>query len=123
MSTEPIVTPSKFTPCVSPRTNVTLSMEPVLKPLELTPCVSSSPQITMVSRFIDHKLSDRKAGSKGISVEEEENEEVEEEASKDETKIQVDAELTQDIGWLLPIFLRAHAEPWRILYVKDGSLG
>ncbi|GKA61800.1 hypothetical protein Tco_0761319 [Tanacetum coccineum] len=36
MSTEPIVTPSKFTPCVSPRTNVTLSMEPVLKPLELT---------------------------------------------------------------------------------------
>ncbi|GKA44771.1 hypothetical protein Tco_0737567 [Tanacetum coccineum] len=52
--------------------------------------------------------------AKGCLLEEEENEEVEEEASKDETKIQVDAELTQDIGWLLPIFLRAHAEPWRI---------
>ncbi|GJS88822.1 hypothetical protein Tco_0771458 [Tanacetum coccineum] len=70
MSTEPIVTPSKFTPCVSPRTNVTLSMEPVLKPLELTPCVSSSSSstVTMVSRFFDYRLGDRKAGSNGISA-------------------------------------------------------
>ncbi|GKB39204.1 hypothetical protein Tco_0884146 [Tanacetum coccineum] len=70
MSTEPIVTPSKFTPCVSPRTNVTLSMEPVLKHLELTPCVSSSSSstVTMVSRFLDHRLGDRKAGSNGISA-------------------------------------------------------
>ncbi|GKC27824.1 hypothetical protein Tco_1035118 [Tanacetum coccineum] len=70
MSTEPIVTPSKFTPCVSPRTNVTLSMEPVLKPLELTPCVSSSSSstVTMVSRFLDYRLGDRKAGSNGISA-------------------------------------------------------
>ncbi|GKB29916.1 hypothetical protein Tco_0869317, partial [Tanacetum coccineum] len=98
---------------------LTRIMEPTDMPLELPPSASSSPQITMVSRFIDHKLSDRKAGSKGISVEEEENEEVEEEASKDGTKIQVDAELTQDIGWLLPIFLRAHAEPWRIFVKKN----
>ncbi|GJY60361.1 hypothetical protein Tco_0461018 [Tanacetum coccineum] len=70
MSTESIVTPSKFTPCVSPRTNVTLSMEPVLKPLELTPCVSSSSSstVTMVSRFFDYRLGDRKAGSNGISA-------------------------------------------------------
>ncbi|GJY86697.1 reverse transcriptase domain-containing protein [Tanacetum coccineum] len=63
MSTEPIVTPLKFTPCVSPRTNVTLSMEPVLKPLELTPCVtsSSSSTVTMVSRFFDYRLGNRKA--------------------------------------------------------------
>ncbi|GJW55753.1 hypothetical protein Tco_0099838 [Tanacetum coccineum] len=60
MSTEPIVMPSKFTPCVSPRTNVTLSMEPVLKPLELTPCVnsSSSSTVTMVSRFVESTVAD-----------------------------------------------------------------
>ncbi|GKB19716.1 hypothetical protein Tco_0853639, partial [Tanacetum coccineum] len=60
MSTEPIVTPSKFTPCVSPRTNVTLSMEPVLKPLELTPCVSSSSSstVTMVSRSKGRTVAD-----------------------------------------------------------------
>ncbi|GKD37075.1 hypothetical protein Tco_1257282 [Tanacetum coccineum] len=69
-STEPIVEPSKLTPCVSPRTNATLSMEPVFKPLELTPCVSSSSSstLTMVSRFSDYRLSDRKAGSNGISA-------------------------------------------------------
>ncbi|GKC05565.1 hypothetical protein Tco_0997175, partial [Tanacetum coccineum] len=57
---EPIVTPSKFTPCVSPRTNVTLSMEPVLKPLELTPCVSSSSSstVTMVSRSVGRTVAD-----------------------------------------------------------------
>ncbi|GJT24258.1 retrovirus-related pol polyprotein from transposon TNT 1-94 [Tanacetum coccineum] len=43
-------------------------MEPTDMPIDLPPSASSSPQITMVSRFIDHKLSDRKAGSKGISV-------------------------------------------------------
>ncbi|GJW51809.1 retrovirus-related pol polyprotein from transposon TNT 1-94 [Tanacetum coccineum] len=47
---------------------LTRIMEPTDMPLELPPSASSSPQITMVSRFIDHKLSDRKAGSKGISV-------------------------------------------------------
>ncbi|GJW39128.1 hypothetical protein Tco_0064973 [Tanacetum coccineum] len=60
----------RIAPCVSPRTNVTLSMEPVLKPLELTPCVSSSSSstVTMVSRFFDYRLGDRKAGSNGISA-------------------------------------------------------
>ncbi|GJU89192.1 uncharacterized mitochondrial protein-like protein [Tanacetum coccineum] len=47
---------------------LTRIMEPTEMPIELPPSASSSPQITMVSRFIDHKLSDRKAGSKGISV-------------------------------------------------------
>ncbi|GJR65966.1 retrovirus-related pol polyprotein from transposon TNT 1-94 [Tanacetum coccineum] len=42
---------------------LTRIMEPTDMPLELPPSASSSPQITMVSRFIDHKLSDRKAGS------------------------------------------------------------
>ncbi|GJU05281.1 retrovirus-related pol polyprotein from transposon TNT 1-94 [Tanacetum coccineum] len=46
---------------------LTRIMEPTDMPIELPPSASSSPQITMVSRFIDHKLSDRKAGSKGIS--------------------------------------------------------
>ncbi|GJT18212.1 hypothetical protein Tco_0876918 [Tanacetum coccineum] len=43
-------------------------MEPIVEPLELTPSVSSSSKVTMISRFPDCKLSDRKAGSKGISV-------------------------------------------------------
>ncbi|GJX13415.1 hypothetical protein Tco_0205173 [Tanacetum coccineum] len=43
-------------------------MESTDMPIELPPSASSSPQITMVSRFTDHKLSDRQAGSKGISV-------------------------------------------------------
>ncbi|GKE82593.1 hypothetical protein Tco_1552593 [Tanacetum coccineum] len=42
-------------------------MEPIVEPLELTPSVSSSSKVTMISRFPDCKLSDRKAGSKGIS--------------------------------------------------------
>ncbi|GJR35875.1 hypothetical protein Tco_1211559 [Tanacetum coccineum] len=46
---------------------LTRIMEPTDMPIELPPSASSSPQITMVSRFTDHKLSDRKAGSKGIS--------------------------------------------------------
>ncbi|GJW67623.1 retrovirus-related pol polyprotein from transposon TNT 1-94 [Tanacetum coccineum] len=46
---------------------LTRIMEPTDMPIELPPSASSSPKITMVSRFIDHKLSDRKAGSKGIS--------------------------------------------------------
>ncbi|GJS42660.1 hypothetical protein Tco_0567703 [Tanacetum coccineum] len=46
---------------------LTRIMEPTDMPIELPPSASSSPQITMVSRFNDHKLSDRKAGSKGIS--------------------------------------------------------
>nr|GEV68546.1 hypothetical protein [Tanacetum cinerariifolium] len=68
-STEPIVKPSELTPCVSPSTNATLSLEPILKPIELSLSVSScaSSTITMVSRFSDYRLSDRKAGSNGIS--------------------------------------------------------
>ncbi|GKD92525.1 hypothetical protein Tco_1372362, partial [Tanacetum coccineum] len=46
---------------------LTRIMEPTDMPIELPPSASSSPQITMVSRFTDHKLSDRKAGSKGLS--------------------------------------------------------
>ncbi|GJW51853.1 hypothetical protein Tco_0093204 [Tanacetum coccineum] len=47
---------------------LTRIMEPIVKPLELTPSVSSSSKVTMISRFPDCKLSDRKAGSKGLSV-------------------------------------------------------
>ncbi|GJS22163.1 hypothetical protein Tco_0450795 [Tanacetum coccineum] len=47
---------------------LTRIMEPIVEPLELTPSVSSSSKVTMISRFPDCKLSDRKAGSKGISV-------------------------------------------------------
>ncbi|GJU46377.1 hypothetical protein Tco_1203643 [Tanacetum coccineum] len=42
-------------------------MVPIAEPLELTASVSSSSKVTMISRFPDCKLSDRKAGSKGIS--------------------------------------------------------
>nr|GFC17364.1 hypothetical protein [Tanacetum cinerariifolium] len=68
-STEPIVKHLELTPCVSPSTNATLSLEPILKLVELSPSVSScaSSTITMVSRFSDYRLSDRKAGSNGIS--------------------------------------------------------
>nr|GFA99070.1 hypothetical protein [Tanacetum cinerariifolium] len=68
-STEPIVKPSKLTPCVSPSTNATLSLEPILEPVELSPSVSSCAcsTITMISRFSDYRISDRKAGSNGIS--------------------------------------------------------
>ncbi|GKD24226.1 hypothetical protein Tco_1230440, partial [Tanacetum coccineum] len=41
--------------------------EPIVEPLELTSSVSSSSKVIMISRFTDCKLSDRKAGSKGIS--------------------------------------------------------
>ncbi|GJR25592.1 putative reverse transcriptase domain-containing protein [Tanacetum coccineum] len=46
-----------------------MSTDAIVKPLELTPCVSSSSSstVTMVSRFFDYRLGDRKAGSKGIS--------------------------------------------------------
>ncbi|GJS27879.1 hypothetical protein Tco_0488499 [Tanacetum coccineum] len=47
---------------------LTRIMEPTDMPIELPPSASSSPQITMVSRFIDHKLSDRKAGSTNCSM-------------------------------------------------------
>ncbi|GJR75575.1 retrovirus-related pol polyprotein from transposon TNT 1-94 [Tanacetum coccineum] len=46
---------------------LTRIMEPTDMPIELPSSASSSPKITMVSRFTDHKLSDRQAGSKGIS--------------------------------------------------------
>ncbi|GJZ57603.1 hypothetical protein Tco_0613097 [Tanacetum coccineum] len=44
---------------------LTRIMEPIVEPLELTPSVSSSSKVSMISRFTDCKLSDRKAGSKG----------------------------------------------------------
>ncbi|GJW35303.1 hypothetical protein Tco_0058223 [Tanacetum coccineum] len=47
---------------------LTRIMESTDMPIELPPSASSSPKITMVSRFTDHKLSNRQAGSKGISV-------------------------------------------------------
>ncbi|GJX16014.1 hypothetical protein Tco_0216846 [Tanacetum coccineum] len=46
---------------------LTRIMEPIVEPLELTPSVSSSSKVTMISRFTNCKLSDRKADSKGIS--------------------------------------------------------
>ncbi|GKA99739.1 retrovirus-related pol polyprotein from transposon TNT 1-94 [Tanacetum coccineum] len=46
---------------------LTRIMDSTDQPIELPPSASSSPKITMVSRFADHKLSDREAGSKGIS--------------------------------------------------------
>ncbi|GJX70520.1 retrovirus-related pol polyprotein from transposon TNT 1-94 [Tanacetum coccineum] len=46
---------------------LTRIMDSTDQPIELPPSASSSPKITMVSRFADHKLSDRQAGSKGIS--------------------------------------------------------
>nr|GEZ97805.1 hypothetical protein [Tanacetum cinerariifolium] len=68
-STKPIVKPSKLTPCISPSTNATLSLEPILEQVKLSPSVSScaSSTITMVSWFSDYRLSDRKAGSNGMS--------------------------------------------------------
>nr|GEW80981.1 hypothetical protein [Tanacetum cinerariifolium] len=45
---------------------LTKIVEPIVEPLELTPCVSSNSKVTMISRFADYKLSNRKAGSKGI---------------------------------------------------------
>nr|GFB88606.1 hypothetical protein [Tanacetum cinerariifolium] len=68
-STEPIIKPLELTPCISPSTNATLSLEPILEPVELSPSVSScaSSTITIVSRFSYYRLSDRKAGSNGIS--------------------------------------------------------
>ncbi|GJU50519.1 hypothetical protein Tco_1220074 [Tanacetum coccineum] len=49
------------------RTRNLNDMEPLVEPLELTPSVSSSSKVTMISRLTDCKLSDRKAGSKGLS--------------------------------------------------------
>nr|GFA21038.1 hypothetical protein [Tanacetum cinerariifolium] len=46
---------------------LTRIVEPIVEPLELTLCVSSNSKVTMFSRFIDYKLSNQKAGSKGIS--------------------------------------------------------
>ncbi|GJR43210.1 hypothetical protein Tco_1311313 [Tanacetum coccineum] len=47
---------------------LTRIMEPIAEPLELTPSVSSSSKVTIISRFPDCKLSDRKAGSTGYLV-------------------------------------------------------
>ncbi|GJY64079.1 retrovirus-related pol polyprotein from transposon TNT 1-94 [Tanacetum coccineum] len=46
---------------------LTRIVKPIVEPLELTSCVSSNSKVTMISRFSNYKLSDRKAGSKGIS--------------------------------------------------------
>ncbi|GKA10859.1 gag-pol polyprotein [Tanacetum coccineum] len=47
---------------------LTRIMESTDQPIELPPSASSSPKITMVSRFADHKLSDRQAGSTNCSM-------------------------------------------------------
>nr|GEZ04014.1 DUF4219 domain-containing protein/UBN2 domain-containing protein [Tanacetum cinerariifolium] len=47
---------------------LTRIVEPIVEPLELTSCTSSNSKVTMISRFTDYKLSNRKAGSKGISA-------------------------------------------------------
>ncbi|GJR67851.1 retrovirus-related pol polyprotein from transposon TNT 1-94 [Tanacetum coccineum] len=47
---------------------LTRIVEPTDMPIELPPSASSSPQITMVSRFTDHKLSDRKEVPMGSMV-------------------------------------------------------
>nr|GEZ00323.1 Gag-Pol polyprotein [Tanacetum cinerariifolium] len=53
---------------VKPATEASKPMivEPIVEPLELNLCVSSNSKVTMISRFTDYKLSNRKAGSKGI---------------------------------------------------------
>nr|GFA10334.1 hypothetical protein [Tanacetum cinerariifolium] len=45
---------------------LTRIVEPIIEPLELTSCVSSNSKVTMISRFTDYKLSNRKADFKGI---------------------------------------------------------
>nr|GFA49952.1 hypothetical protein [Tanacetum cinerariifolium] len=47
---------------------LTRILDPMEEPLELSPSVSSSSNVTMLSRFANFQLSDRKAGSKGISA-------------------------------------------------------
>ncbi|GJZ13272.1 hypothetical protein Tco_0548502 [Tanacetum coccineum] len=47
---------------------LTRIMESTDMPIELPPSASSSPKITMVSRFTDHKLSNRQAGSTDCSM-------------------------------------------------------
>nr|GFC81218.1 hypothetical protein [Tanacetum cinerariifolium] len=47
---------------------LTRILDPMEEPLELSPSVSSSSNVTMLSRFSNCQLSDRKAGSKGISA-------------------------------------------------------
>nr|GFB86273.1 hypothetical protein [Tanacetum cinerariifolium] len=50
--------------------NTVARIVPIWKPTELSPSVSScaSSTITMVPRFSDYRLSNRKAGSNGISI-------------------------------------------------------
>nr|GFD47244.1 hypothetical protein [Tanacetum cinerariifolium] len=45
---------------------LTRILEPMEEPLELSPSISSSSNVTMLSRFANCQLSDRKAGTKGI---------------------------------------------------------
>nr|GFB19849.1 hypothetical protein [Tanacetum cinerariifolium] len=47
---------------------LTRILDPMEKPLELSSSVSSSSNVTMLSRFANCQLSDRKDGSKGISA-------------------------------------------------------
>nr|GEW06301.1 hypothetical protein [Tanacetum cinerariifolium] len=47
---------------------LTRILDPMEEPLELSSSVSSSSNVTMLSRFANCQLSDRKAGSKGISA-------------------------------------------------------
>nr|GEY88918.1 hypothetical protein [Tanacetum cinerariifolium] len=45
---------------------LTRILDPMEEPLELSSSVSSSSNVTMLSRFANCQLSDRKAGTKGI---------------------------------------------------------
>nr|GEX01676.1 hypothetical protein [Tanacetum cinerariifolium] len=45
---------------------LTRIVKPIVEPLELTLCISSNSKVTMIFRFTDYKLSNRKAGTKGI---------------------------------------------------------
>nr|GEW75799.1 hypothetical protein [Tanacetum cinerariifolium] len=47
---------------------LTRILDPMKEPLELSLCVSSSSNVTILSRFANCQLSDKKAGSKGISA-------------------------------------------------------
>nr|GFB52136.1 hypothetical protein [Tanacetum cinerariifolium] len=47
---------------------LTRILDPMEEPLELSPSVSSSSNVIMLSRFANCQLSNRKAGSKGISA-------------------------------------------------------
>nr|GEX45302.1 hypothetical protein [Tanacetum cinerariifolium] len=58
----------KATPNTQTTKKVWKILDPMEEPLELFSSVGSSSNVTMLSRFANCQLSDRKAGSKGISA-------------------------------------------------------